>query len=122
MNSNTSKLLLLLSFLFSGFIINAKENRSLGKPNILFILTDDHRCDALGFLGHPFLETPHLDRLAREGVYLKNAIVTTSLCSPSRASILSGMYAHAAFFGRFNLSFKVSAIDYFGCNYIFASI
>jgi N-acetylglucosamine-6-sulfatase len=61
--------------------------------NIVFVLTDDHRYDALGFL-HPFLETPHLDALAREGVHFRNAFVTTSLCSPSRASILTGLYAH----------------------------
>ncbi len=64
------------------------------QPNLLVILTDDQRYDAMGFLGHPFLETPHLDRIAREGVYFKNAVVTTSLCSPSRASILTGLYAH----------------------------
>ncbi len=62
--------------------------------SIVFILTDDHRYDAMGFLGHPFLETPNLDSLARNGAYLKNAFVTTALCSPSRASILTGMYAH----------------------------
>jgi N-acetylglucosamine-6-sulfatase len=65
------------------------------KPrNIVFILTDDHRFDALGFLGHPFLKTPNLDRLARGGAHFANAFVTTSLCSPSRASILTGHYAH----------------------------
>lgn len=66
------------------------------KPrNILFILTDDQRYDAFGFLhGQSFLETPNLDALARSGVYLPNAFVTTALCSPSRASILTGMYAH----------------------------
>ena len=64
------------------------------RPNVLVILADDHRFDALGFLGHPFLKTPHLDRLAAEGVHCANAIVTTSLCSPSRASILTGLYAH----------------------------
>jgi N-acetylglucosamine-6-sulfatase len=66
------------------------------KPrNIIFILTDDHRYDALGFLkGQSWLETPYLDSLAHDGVYLKNAFVTTSLCSPSRASILTGKYAH----------------------------
>ncbi len=63
-------------------------------PNIIFFLTDDHRYDCLGFLDHPFLKTPGLDRIAKEGVYLKNAFVTTSLCSPSRASILTGLYAH----------------------------
>lgn len=65
------------------------------KPrNIIFILTDDQRYDAMGFMGHPFLETPNIDSLARNGVHLKNAFVTTSLCSPSRASILTGLYAH----------------------------
>jgi N-acetylglucosamine-6-sulfatase len=62
--------------------------------NIVLILADDHRADAMGFVGHPFLETPHLDRLAREGVHFPNAMVTTALCSPSRASILTGLYAH----------------------------
>jgi N-acetylglucosamine-6-sulfatase len=66
------------------------------KPrNVIFILTDDHRYDALGFLkAQPWLQTPALDRLAREGAHLRNAFVTTALCSPSRASILTGVYAH----------------------------
>ncbi len=63
------------------------------KPlNVVFILSDDHRFDAMSFLGHPLAETPNLDRLAREGAHLKNAMVTTALCSPSRASILTGLY------------------------------
>ena len=60
--------------------------------NVVFILSDDHRYDAMGFLGHPLAETPHMDAMARDGVHLKNAFVTTSLCSPSRASILTGLY------------------------------
>lgn len=69
--------------------------RAGGKPrNVIFILTDDHRYDAMGFVGHPFLKTPNMDALARDGAYLKNAFVTTSLCSPSRASILTGRYVH----------------------------
>ena len=63
--------------------------------NILFILTDDHRYDTFSFMGHPYVETPNLDKLARGGVHCRNAFVTTSLCSPSRASILTGLYAHA---------------------------
>ena len=62
-------------------------------PNIIFILVDDQRYDELGFL-NPFLETPHLNALAASGVFFSNAVVSTSLCSPSRASILTGQYMH----------------------------
>jgi len=63
--------------------------------NVVFILTDDHRYDALGFMHpQPWLKTPNMDALARDGAHLKNAFVTTALCSPSRASILTGVYAH----------------------------
>jgi len=62
--------------------------------NVVFILSDDHRFDAMSFMGHPFVETPSMDRMAAEGAHLRNAFVTTSLCSPSRASILTGQYAH----------------------------
>lgn len=63
------------------------------KPrNVVFILSDDHRYDAMSFLGHQFARTPVMDSLAAHGAYVKNALVTTSLCSPSRASILTGLY------------------------------
>src|SRR6266702_1823525 len=65
------------------------------RPNILFILTDDQRWDTIGLAGSRHVKTPNIDRLGHEGVYFKNAFCTTSLCSPSRASILSGLYAHA---------------------------
>ena len=64
------------------------------RPNVVFILTDDQRSDALGCMAHPHLKTPHIDRLANEGILFKNHFCTTSLCSPSRASILGGLYAH----------------------------
>jgi N-acetylglucosamine-6-sulfatase len=64
------------------------------KRNILFILVDDQRWDAMSCMGHPFLKTPAADSLAANGVRFANAYVTTSLCSPSRASILTGLYAH----------------------------
>ena len=65
-------------------------------PNIVLILSDDHRYDFMGFMEEApaWLETPGFDRMAAEGVHLANAFVTTSLCSPSRASILTGQYAH----------------------------
>jgi N-acetylglucosamine-6-sulfatase len=68
----------------------AKQRR----PNILFMLCDDIRWDAMGIAGHKYLKTPNIDRIGKEGVYFRNAFCTTSLCSPSRASILSGVYAH----------------------------
>jgi len=75
--------------------MGAAQQGRAAKRNVIFILTDDQRYDAFGFL-HPqtWLKTPNMDRLAREGSYLKNAFVTTALCSPSRASILTGVYAH----------------------------
>jgi len=63
-------------------------------PNIVVVLSDNQRWDFMGCAGHPFVETPNLDRLAGEGILFSNAFVTTSLCSPSRASFLTGQYAH----------------------------
>ena len=63
------------------------------QPNIVFILVDDQRYDELGFI-NPLLDTPNLDALAERGVFFENAVVTTSLCSPSRATILTGQYMH----------------------------
>jgi len=66
------------------------------RPNVVFVLTDDQRWDAISLHGNSApLETPNIDRLGREGVYFRNAFATTALCSPSRASILTGQYAHA---------------------------
>lgn len=61
-------------------------------PNIIFLLADDLRHDALGCMGNPIIHTPHIDALARDGVVFENAYVTTSICAPSRATILSGQY------------------------------
>lgn len=72
--------------------INPVTLKGAHPRNVVFILSDDHRYDAMSFLGHQFAETPHMDAMAKNGVYMKNALVTTSLCSPSRASILTGLY------------------------------
>jgi arylsulfatase A-like enzyme len=63
------------------------------KPNLLVILIDDLRFDETGASGHPYMKTPHIDRLAHEGAQCMNAFHTTPLCSPNRASILTGQYA-----------------------------
>ena len=65
------------------------------RPNFVFILIDDLRFNALGCVGHPFVKTPNIDRIARDGVTFTNAFVTTPLCSPSRASYLTGRYVRS---------------------------
>jgi N-acetylglucosamine-6-sulfatase len=65
------------------------------RPNIVFILVDDLRWDELGIAGHPYVKTPNIDRIGKEGALFRNAFVTTPLCSPSRASFLTGQYANA---------------------------
>jgi len=63
------------------------------KPNLLVILVDDLRFDEFGAGGHPYMKTPHIDRIAHEGALFERAFHTTPICSPNRASILSGQYA-----------------------------
>ncbi|MFC4870856.1 sulfatase [Negadavirga shengliensis] len=77
--------------------LSLKDLRNGEKPrNVIFILSDDHRFDFMGFTGKiPWLETPNMDRMAAEGAHFPNAFVTTSLCSPSRASILTGLFSHS---------------------------
>jgi len=70
---------------------NAQKNATV-RPNIIFILTDDQRWDALGYAGNKLIHTPEMDKLAREGSYFKNALVTTPICAASRASIITGLY------------------------------
>src|SRR5678816_3317265 len=87
--------LILLSIMFIAIQASGHAQTSKKPMNIIYILADDHRYDFMGFTkAVPGLETPAMDRMAKEGAYLKNAFVTTALCSPSRASILSGQYAH----------------------------
>lgn len=88
MRSQKALLTILIATLFTCSYAQSPQN-------IIFILSDDHRYDYMGFHPHSpaFLNTPGMDRMAREGAHLANAFVTTSLCSPSRASILTGQYA-----------------------------
>src|SRR5438876_12206563 len=74
--------------------MSAQTRPAGDRPNFIFILTDDQRWDSFAAAGHPFAKTPNMDRLAREGARFSNAFVTTSLCSPSRATFLTGQYAH----------------------------
>jgi arylsulfatase A-like enzyme len=89
--SNAKRLLVVLVLGWFGGIslaTQAKQNR----PNLIFLLTDDQRWDTLGAYGNRLIHTPNIDALAREGVVFDNMFVTTSICAPSRASILTGQY------------------------------
>ncbi|WP_068825369.1 sulfatase [Wenyingzhuangia fucanilytica] len=81
---------------FVGIVLIGCANKSTkeevqNKPNIIFILTDDQRWDALGYAGNPLAYTPEMDQLAKSGVFFKNTIATTPICAASRASIFSGL-------------------------------
>ncbi|MGI8605200.1 MAG: sulfatase family protein [Verrucomicrobiales bacterium] len=69
-------------------------NAQAARPNILFIMSDDHAAHAVGAYGSKVNETPHMDRLAAEGVLFENCFVTNSICTPSRATLLTGKYSH----------------------------
>lgn len=76
---------------------SAQTNSETVRPNVLFIMTDDHAANAVGAYGGRLASldpTPTLDRLASEGVLLRNAFCTNSICTPSRATLLTGQYSH----------------------------
>ena len=79
---------------FTFLCLAQTDQNKQAPPNIVFILIDDLRWDELGIAGHPFIKTPNIDRIGREGAQFRNAFMTTPLCSPSRASFLTGQYAH----------------------------
>lgn len=80
--------ILILTFLIS-FIIHAQQ-----RPNIVFVLSDDHAYQAISSYGFGLNNTPHIDKLAEEGILFRNAFVNNSLCAPSRAAFLTGKYSH----------------------------
>jgi|688.fasta_scaffold17038_2 arylsulfatase A-like enzyme len=82
-------LIALVSTLFVPDRVCAEKD---GRPNIIFILTDDQRADSLGCMGNPVVKTPNLDRLAEDGTLFVNATVTSTLCTPSRASFFTGQF------------------------------
>jgi len=83
----------------------------LKQPNIIFIIADSHRGDALGVEGNSFIETPHLDQMAKEGIRFANSYVTTAICVVSRASILSGQHKARHQINDFTSSFSSEALQ-----------
>ena len=88
MRDLTSLLTLAACLLGSAAATGVAEDR----PNVLLIVVDDLRFDDFGAAGHPFSKTPNIDRLAREGAHFQNMFAVTPLCSPSRATILTGLH------------------------------
>lgn len=83
-------------FLFSNFVMgqSPKLGNDADRPNILLIMTDQHQAEALSIAGNTDLNTPNLDKLAKQGVRFENAYVTFPLCVPSRSSIMTGKMPH----------------------------
>ncbi|MEM9367933.1 MAG: sulfatase/phosphatase domain-containing protein [Planctomycetota bacterium] len=87
----------LQAFVFSVALLSThvfSSNAFSDRPNILFIFSDDHAPQAIGAYGSKINETPHLDRIAREGAAFKNSFCANSICGPSRACILTGKHSH----------------------------
>jgi arylsulfatase A-like enzyme len=93
-NQKPMKMKSIPSFLLAAIMLlaHACQPSQPAPPNIIFLLTDDQRWDAVGVMGNEIIQTPNLDRLANEGILFTNAHVTTSICCCSRASILTGQY------------------------------
>ncbi len=83
---------LLLAFLVCFASVIAQQKKM--SPNILIILSDDHAYQAISAYGSKLMQTPNIDRIAKEGAIFQNACVTNSLCAPSRAALLTGKYSH----------------------------
>lgn len=108
MNTGKYFLMIMIIGLLLPSLVSFKKKQE-EKPNIIFLLADDLRYNSLGSMGNSIVKTPNLDRLASHGTLFKNAYVTTSICSMSRASILSGQYAARHRILDFNTDFTDSA-------------
>lgn len=85
-----SNQLSIFSFLLS--LCCCLASQAAKKPNVIFVFSDDHRFDSLGMTGDPVIETPHLNQLAKEGVFFRNAYITSPICGPSRANIFTAQW------------------------------
>ena len=81
-----------LTFLFTAFHFHSVSLAD--KPNVVFFIADDVSQEDFGCYGHPVIQTPNVDALAKQGMRFDNAYLTTSSCSPTRCSIITGRYPH----------------------------
>src|SRR4026209_104765 len=97
----------LLGLLGLGLFAVTAPAETQSRPNIIFMMSDDHAAHAISAYGSRVNQTPNLDRLAREGMLMKELCVPNSICTPSRAVILTGQYSHlngVPVFNRFDSS------------------
>src|SRR5688572_25739517 len=80
--------------LFIAFLLISINSFSQQRPNIIYIMSDDHDNDAISAYNKQFIHTPNIDRLAREGMKFNRAFVGNSICSPARATLLTGQHSH----------------------------
>ena len=82
--------------IFIGLLISScsAEKQIEQRPNIIFIMSDDHAEQAISSYGSSLIQTPNIDRIAEEGIRFNNSFVTNSICAPSRAVMLTGKYSH----------------------------
>lgn len=85
---------LVLGIILTSLPVNRTALSAAAPPNVVFIISDDHGWQDYGFMGHPHIQTPHLDKLAKQSLLFKRGYVPTALCSPSLASIITGRYPH----------------------------
>ena len=81
----TNRILVLVLLLL--FATRTPAMETVKRPNIVVMMTDDQRADFMSGAGHPFIKTPNMDRIGKEGAAFKNMFVTNSLCAPSRATL-----------------------------------
>ncbi len=94
MNARLASLLLLLPLLIVSCSDKPSKEKKKKRPNIVFIMSDDHAYQAISAYSDKLIQTPHIDRIANEGMLFTNASVTNSICAPSRAVILTGKHSH----------------------------
>lgn len=85
---------ILLLFLASCVNKNSVKEQATTRPNIIFIMSDDHARSAVSSYGSEFISTPNIDKIAENGLQFNNAFVTNSICGPSRAVFLTGKFSH----------------------------
>ena len=93
MNNNFTKALLISFFALLLFACSVPKTKEQQKPNIIYIMSDDHAYQAISAYGYGLNKTPNIDRLAKEGAIFSRACVTNSLCAPSRAAMLTGKHS-----------------------------